>query len=98
MEHLHKLTHAHAQSRVKLMAAVTVLLSPMQCTNIGMPGITQTLEPCVENPPGARLVISKRIVQISQTEIMETTIPQGPHTHKDSSEFTSPVLPGTHWC
>ena len=53
-----------------------------QCTNTGMPGTTQTIEPCAVNPPGARLVACRRTVPVSQIEVAKPTAPQQPHTTK----------------
>ena len=42
-----------------------------------MPGTNESLNPFAENPPGAG---HRRIVQVSQIEVMEPTDPQQPHT------------------
>ena len=68
---------AHKRAKAKLTAAVTQLLPPSD--NTGMPGTTQTLEPCVANPPGAGLVTCKRTVQVPRIEATEPKAPQRPH-------------------
>ena len=74
--HTHTLhTHTtHTQSKAKLTAAVTQLLPPSD--NTGMPDTTLTLKPSAANPPGLRLVTSRRTVQVSQIEVAE---PKAPH-------------------
>ena len=51
-----------------------------------MPGTTQALEPCAENPPEAGLVIHRRAVQFLWIEIAEPKVPQKPDTAKHDNE------------
>ena len=51
--------------RLLYVAALTGLLPPSVYTNTGMPGTTQSLEPCAANLPGAELVTRRRTVQFS---------------------------------
>jgi len=51
-----------------------------------MPGTTQTLESCAANPPGAGLVTQRRIVQVSQIQVEEPTVPQRLHTTKQNKD------------
>jgi len=67
-----------------------------QWTSTGMPGITQALESCVANPPGARLVTHGRASQVSGIQAAEPKVPQRPHTTKQDKDrmaiFASPSL------
>ena len=57
--------HTHSHYKTKLMAAIAA-----QYTSTGKLDTTQTLEPCVANPPGAGLVTHKRTVPV-QIEVMK---------------------------
>jgi len=80
------LAHTHTCTHTNPKAAVTQLL-PL--SEPAVPGTTQVLEPCVANPPGAGLVISRRAVQVSRIEIVEPKVPQQLHTAKrDKGSWT----------
>jgi len=75
--HAHTCTHTHTHTthtsskQAKPVAAVIQLLVPT-----GIPRITQVLEPCAADPPGAGLVTCRRVVQVSRIEIVEPNITQ----------------------
>ena len=68
-----------------------------QCTNTGMPGTTQTLKPCVVNPPGLRLVTQRKTVQVSHIEVVDLKIPLRPQMAKSlRQEQLSICFPNLH--
>jgi len=71
--HTHTCTCTHTRThtkKAKPVAAVTQLLPPTE-----MPGITQALEPCAPNSPGAGIVTRRRAVQVSRIEITDPMFP-----------------------
>ena len=73
--HVRTRTHpVHTHKKAKFTAAVPQLLPPSD--NTGMPGTTQKLGSSTVNSPGAGLVTHRRIVQVSQIEVVEPKAPQ----------------------